>query len=64
MENEKDLVVITVLKAAPYLVKGPHKLIYPDGKEEIREDSHLCRCGQSANKPFCDGAHRKVEFDK
>jgi CDGSH-type Zn-finger protein len=30
----------------------------PQGKEFIA----LCRCGQSANKPFCDGMHKQVNF--
>jgi CDGSH-type Zn-finger protein len=23
----------------------------------------LCRCGQSSNKPFCDGAHKQCNFE-
>ena len=23
---------------------------------------HLCRCGHSQDKPFCDGTHRQVNF--
>jgi hypothetical protein len=29
---------------------------------ETRNRVTLCRCGQSANKPLCDGTHRRVEF--
>jgi uncharacterized Fe-S cluster protein YjdI/CDGSH-type Zn-finger protein len=46
----------------PYVVVGPLTLIEADGgtRELIR--ATLCRCGQSANKPFCDGTHHVVGF--
>ena len=28
-----------------------------------RKSYALCRCGESKNKPYCDGAHVKSEFD-
>jgi CDGSH-type Zn-finger protein len=30
---------------------------------ETDGEYNLCRCGQSANKPFCDGSHERVSFD-
>jgi CDGSH-type Zn-finger protein len=29
----------------------------------VQDRYTLCRCGQSKNKPFCDGTHAKVRFD-
>lgn len=29
---------------------------------EVRNRVTLCRCGQSANKPFCDGTHAVMRF--
>lgn len=47
----------------PLLVKGDVLLIHPDGKRELcPQPTALCRCGGSANKPFCDGSHRKNGF--
>lgn len=63
--NEKQAPVsVKVLKGAPYLVKGPFTLIHTDGREETLDSAHLCRCGGSANKTFCDGTHAKIGFEK
>ena len=57
-------VTITPSDNGPYIVKGRFKLIDGAGNEfEVRETAALCRCGQSENKPFCDGTHNKVSFE-
>ncbi len=59
-------VTIAVRSNGPYRLAGPFKLVDADGNEikvgNEREFVTLCRCGQSANKPFCDGAHKEIGF--
>jgi CDGSH-type Zn-finger protein len=57
-------VTITQSEDGPYVVSGPVNLLAPDGREiEHPEAMKLCRCGQSANKPFCDGTDAAIDFD-
>jgi CDGSH-type Zn-finger protein len=58
-------VSITPTENGPYKVTGPVELIDPDGNpiNAPGQTVFLCRCGGSANKPFCDGTHSKVGFE-
>jgi CDGSH-type Zn-finger protein len=39
-------------------------LEYQEGKKFPAQPQYaLCRCGQSASKPFCDGTHAMLRFD-
>ena len=55
--------VITVTPDGPYVVTGDVEIRTADGDvmSSAREVA-LCRCGQSANKPYCDGSHQRVGF--
>jgi uncharacterized Fe-S cluster protein YjdI len=54
---------VEVSPDGPLLVKGPCTVVHPDGRVEERErNTALCRCGASANKPYCDGSHRRTGF--
>lgn len=75
MENEKK---IKIEKNGPYHVSGDIPLekefVVPDNnndplswkkgeKYQTEGEYRLCRCGNSHNKPFCDGSHIKTGFD-
>jgi len=69
---------ITVQPNGPYMVYGNVPLVRKSEvisehgepltwkKDEVLrtgESYALCRCGQSTDKPFCDGSHTHVDFD-
>ncbi len=56
-----EKISITPSKNGPLIVRNLKKLLDEKGAEIVIEKKMvaLCRCGHSANKPFCDGAHGK-----
>ena len=57
---------ISVKPDGPLRIEGSFSLCDSEGQEfglGGRDAISLCRCGLSANKPFCDGAHRKEGFE-
>ena len=69
---------IKVSRNGPYIVSGgiplAENIIITDakgisykwraGKKYMLQGTYeLCRCGQSKNKPFCDGTHQHIRFD-
>ncbi len=62
-EAEPDQTTIEARPNGPLFVRGKLRIVGTDGRL-IREETRaaLCRCGQSENKPFCDGSHRRVGF--
>jgi CDGSH-type Zn-finger protein len=58
-------VTVKVITDGPLMVKGECEM--QDGQGNAipgkgGDSIFLCRCGSSANKPFCDGAHKKIAF--
>ncbi|HXY99604.1 MAG TPA: CDGSH iron-sulfur domain-containing protein [Stellaceae bacterium] len=54
---------VTALKNGPLQLDGNLEIISGTGRTLNRvTQTYLCRCGASANKPYCDGSHRKVGF--
>ena len=48
----------------PYKIPGVVTYVDADGQTQSSTGKAvaLCRCGHSANKPFCDGSHRQIDF--
>jgi CDGSH-type Zn-finger protein len=56
---------ITPQNNGPIRIEGEFEIFDPQGNQfglAGRTVISLCRCGQSANKPFCDGSHARTGF--
>ena len=54
---------ITPAPNGPLAVSGPLEICAGTGRTIDRvTTARLCRCGGSANKPFCDGTHARIGF--
>ncbi len=60
---EEEETIFKVNAGGPLEVKGRFEIKIP-GKAnlELTDTIYLCRCGGSANKPYCDGSHRRNGF--
>lgn len=56
---------ITVRNDGSLRVEGDFEIVDQDGRAfglNGQTKVALCRCGHSENKPFCDGTHKKINF--
>ena len=54
---------IRLVKNGPYYIRGDFTIVNSAGEVVLTDTrASLCRCGGSANKPFCDNTHLKNGF--
>jgi CDGSH-type Zn-finger protein len=56
---------ISVVNNGPIKIEGDFQILDSQGNNyglQGRTLVSICRCGLSANKPFCDGAHKEKFF--
>jgi CDGSH-type Zn-finger protein len=63
-EPTNDAEVIVEIDAkGPLMIYGKINIIDQDGTiTERNKSTAFCRCGASANKPYCDGSHSRIDF--
>lgn len=59
-EKKESGAIVEIIDGGPIKIKG--HIILKDLKRDLLKECDeilLCRCGESANKPFCDRSHSK-----
>lgn len=59
-----EKVTMRIKENASIRITGTVDIVDADGNViESKTDFSLCRCGNSNNKPWCDGAHKATGFE-
>ncbi|MBI3067647.1 MAG: CDGSH iron-sulfur domain-containing protein [Betaproteobacteria bacterium] len=54
---------VTIIPDGPLHARGTFEIVEAQsGVAYPAHETWLCRCGASANKPFCDGSHKRTGF--
>ncbi len=62
--GEENTLTIVMANNGPLLFEGDVSIHCKDASASLAgQKGALCRCGASANKPFCDGAHKSIGFE-
>ena len=62
-EAIEDVTTIVPMRNGPLYLRGRLRVTLPDGSVVAEETRlALCRCGATANAPFCDNSHRGVGY--
>ena len=62
--SENERVKIRLKENGSIRISGTVDIVDADGNViESKSDFSLCRCGQSKEKPWCDGAHKTCGFE-
>ena len=61
-EETHSATIVEPMRNGPLRVTGEIHVRLEDGSEEVLPRATLCRCGESARKPFCDNTHLKNGF--
>ena len=63
--NPEEEIEIRVSRDGPLLLRGRLRIVSAAGETIATADAAaLCRCGATANPPFCDGSHTRIGFAK
>ena len=65
LEPQEELggrLLIKLIENGPFVVEGNYTLKGAVNETKTSKRMSFCRCGASENKPFCDGAHRHINF--